>query len=463
MVHHLRTLAQRTPSGVLAGAVFVVCLLVYVPTVTTSYVNTDAGANSLAAWRFAHTGTPWMDGLDLREPGDVPHFARGRDGHMVTTRTPGQIWAASPFYLGSSADQRDWSHHRGGVAAAAMTAAAMALLFLGLVRAGAGRGWSLGGTAVVAFTTPVWSVSANALWTHPVTLLGICGAVWASSRERWWLTGVFLAAGMTGRMHVALIAAVLGLGLAWSRRSPGIAVRIAVPTLISLGLLSVWSRFVFGASDPRGAYANHPVSDMVPAAGGAWGYLVDLAGFLVAPDRGLLVWTPVLLVLLPAVARGWRTAPDWTRWLAVGGVAYSLAQVGLNVFHGGDVIYGYRLALELLVAVTPLCVTCAHLVGSTARALLPPLVGLQAGAFFLGSVLENISLPQTVVWQDNALWRAVTAHPTSLGLVFGIVALATALGTQAALGRAGSVSGPAGAPDAVTAGPRTEPGSRGTR
>ena len=78
-----------------------------------------------------------------------------------------------------------WSFHRGGIAAAVLTAAAVALMFLGLGRAGASRPLALGATAVFGLASPVWSVSANALWTHPVTLLGICGAVWALPRDRW--------------------------------------------------------------------------------------------------------------------------------------------------------------------------------------------------------------------------------------------------------------------------------------
>ena len=105
---------------------------------------------------------------------------------------------------------------------------------------------------------------------------------------------------------------------------------------------------------------------MVPSVsqGGA-GYLENLAGFLISPDRGLFVWTPLLLLLLPAVVRGWSSAPDWARWLALGGVTYGIAQVGLNVFHGGDAFYGYRLALEPLAAVTPLFVVSAEHAGPT--------------------------------------------------------------------------------------------------
>lgn len=425
-------------SVILALAVFVTCLGVYLPTVSSLLVNTDAAANSLAAWRLAQTGTPWMDGLDLRESGKVSHYGLGRDGHMVTTRTPGQIWAAAPFYLGTSSDQANWTFARGGIAAAVLTAGGVSLLFLGLWRRGTNLVLAMGGSAVFAFTTPVWSVSANALWTHPVTLLGLGGASWALSRGRWWLAGVWFGVAMTGRLHVAVIAAIVGLGLLWSRRSPKIAVCIGVPTLVTLGALSLWSYYVFASWDPRGAYVGHEIGSMVPTVSqGADGYLTNLAGFLVAPDRGLFIWTPVLLLLFPSVVRGWRQAPDWSKWLALGGVAYGLAQVGLNVFHGGDAFFGYRLALEPLIALTPVYVFCAPHAGGAARLWAPVLIGLQASAFLVGATLEGIVIPEAFVWKDNALWRSLRSHPVDLAPLCVLVAAVVAVLVRRLIIRAG--------------------------
>lgn len=416
--------------------VFLVSFVAYAMTISTQVVNTDVAANSLTAWRIAHTGQPWMEGLDLEETGKVPHYGVGRDGHIVTTRTPGQILAAVPFYLGSSPNQAEMEptvgrFGRSGLAAAALTAGCIALIFSGIHRQRPNLVLSLGAVGVLGFTTPMWSVSANALWTHPITVLGIGGAVWALARERWWLVGVWLAVGMTGRVHIALIAAVLGVGIAWSRRSPSIAWRIGVPTLVSLALLSGWNYYVFGSFDPRGAYAGHAIGSLVPAVSqGSSGYLVNLAGFLVSPDRGLLVWTPLLLVLFPAVIRGWTSAPDWSRWLALGGVVYAVAQVGLNVFHGGDAFYGYRLALELLVSVAPLYAFCAYRAGMMARRAAPVVIGLQAGAILIGAVFEWTFLPETLVWRDNSLVHALKDHPTALIPVFVLVTALVSLITR---------------------------------
>ena len=173
--------------GISAVGAFVVTFLICAATISPAIVNTDVAANSLAAWRLAHTGQPVVDGRSRPdETGKVMHYGEGRDGHMVTTRTPGQIWAAAPFYLGSTTKQHDLTFARSGLAAAFMTAGAVALLFSALLRQTSRWRLALGGAAVFAFATPVWSASANALWTHPVTLVGIGGAVGALPRERWW-------------------------------------------------------------------------------------------------------------------------------------------------------------------------------------------------------------------------------------------------------------------------------------
>ncbi len=63
------------------------------------------------------------------------------------------------------------------------------------------------------------------MWTHPVTLLGIGGMAWAASRDRWWLVGLFGGVALWGRLHTALIVAILGLAVAVARRRPRIALQ----------------------------------------------------------------------------------------------------------------------------------------------------------------------------------------------------------------------------------------------
>ena len=43
---------------------FVVSLMIYVPTMATERVNGDSYAASVSAWSVAATGKPWLDGVN---------------------------------------------------------------------------------------------------------------------------------------------------------------------------------------------------------------------------------------------------------------------------------------------------------------------------------------------------------------------------------------------------------------
>lgn len=394
-------------------ALFVGLLVVYVPTIVSDVkaVN-DTIANSAAAWRIAHTGLPWLDGVTF--PRDAANYwlTQGAGGHVVIGRTPGQILLAVPFYLGSTGSAASFSVFQGGLAAAVMTALAMVLLLLS-VRRYVTPTVAVVGTLIVAITTPMWTVSGTALWTHPVTVLGILGAAWAASRERWWAAGAFLGLGILARPHEALIAAVLGLGMGLIRRDFRIVLKVGVPSLAGLALLSLWNHLVFGTWDPRGVYVGHAYSAMVPEGSG---YFRNLLGFFVAGDYGWLWWTPLVVVLLPAVVRGFRAAPGWTKMLALGGVVYLLAQVGLNGYTGGYGFWGYRLALEPLACIAPLYVTTYPRAGRGTRRLVPWVSAAQFAAISFGALylpLDIVDKYPGQEWKPNAIYLLLRDYPAA--------------------------------------------------
>jgi hypothetical protein len=199
-VRFVAVLLQRPATAWLvtfAGALFL-----YSVTVSTDTVSTDVGASALTAWQIAHTGQPWMASLDLWQLPNTPvYWGPGAGGHTVTSRTPGPILAAVPFYLGSSGDQASIDYGRAGLAAATLTASAVAFMFLALRRF-MPTAAALGAVAVLAVATPMWSVSPDAMWTHSVTGLGIAACAYALSRERWWLAGACLGVGILVRMSL---------------------------------------------------------------------------------------------------------------------------------------------------------------------------------------------------------------------------------------------------------------------
>lgn len=387
-------------------------LVVYVPTVCQpdKTIN-DAVANSAVAWRIATTGTPWFDSIG--PPSDRLawfQFGTGADGHLVINRTPGQILLAVPFYLFS--DSTTFSSFRGGIAAAFMTAVAMGLLYLA-TRPWLGAPTAMVGVIVVALTTPMWSVSADALWTHPATVLGICGAAYAASREHWWIAGAFLGVGIMARPHEALIAFALGVGVAMARRSLGPMIGVGVPSAIGLGLLSPWNRFLYGTWDIRGAYqGSKDYAQIIP--GEQSGYFHNLVGWFFGWDYGWVWWTPLLFLMIPTLIRGWRHAPAWVRALAVGGLLYMFAQIGLSIYTGGRGFWGYRLALEPLACLAPLAFSSFRTsAGPWLRRSVPWLTAVQFAIIGFGAINAPLEVMSVTgyEWEPNPVYLLVRDYP----------------------------------------------------
>jgi hypothetical protein len=76
-----------------------------------------------------------------------------------------------------------------------------------------------------------------------------------------------------------------------------------------------------------------------------------LAGLLVSPNRGLLIYTPVLVFALWGAVRVWRepTAPPWLRWLTVGIGAHLLLHAAFREWWAGYT-YGPRYLTDVLPA-----------------------------------------------------------------------------------------------------------------
>ena len=158
--------------------------------------------------------------------------------------------------------------------------------------------------------------AANGIWPHTLTILGITGMAWASSTRRWWLVGVFGGIALLGRLHVAVIVAILGLLVAWARRDPRIVLRVGVGSAAFVVVLCAWNYWVYGTWSPSAAYETSMFAEYARNKG--FELAPNQLGTWFAPDRGLFVWTPVLVVLAPALVRSWRNLPDWSRALVWG-------------------------------------------------------------------------------------------------------------------------------------------------
>lgn len=387
--------------------------LTYLATVATFRVSNDVRTTSLMSWRIAQTGSAWFDGFDYspwEDPGGL-WIGEAANGHIAGFRSPGPVAAGVVSYLVMRLIGLDaYSFAPGSVTAALLTTTALGLIFYAL-RTRLSAGVSGGAVLALGLTTPIWSVSADSLWTHPVTLLGIAGMAWAAARDRWWLVGLFGGVALWGRLHTVLIVAILGVAVAVVRRRPQVALQAGVVSGLGLGLALLWGKWMYGTWSPAGGYSVSGYTERATSTSSPFDTLINHLGLWVAPDRGILVWTPVLLVLLPAVLRGWRDLPDWSRWLALGGVAYTVVQGQLNGFSGGSGFYGYRLTLELLVCIFPAYALSLAQAGRWARLAVGPLLGLQFAAISLGALGDGAILNENFVWTHNSFLALIATTP----------------------------------------------------
>ncbi|WP_435744006.1 hypothetical protein [Nocardioides sp. SYSU DS0663] len=432
-MRHLSSLQRLAVQG---GVLFGICFGIFAMT-TAADTSHDVRGAHVQAWRIGLTGDPSLDDVDpaLLTAGFQERFSTPEewlveqpDGDLVVGRSPGVVAAAVPAYTVYSwvSDDPVMSHLPARLTAAALAAGAVAMLFLALSTV-VSRGAALAGSSVFAFATPVWSVAADGMWTHTVTIVGIAGMAYAAARDRWVLAGLFGAVAIWGRAHCALIVAALGLVVAARRRSWRVCLEVGGTSAVGVVLASTWSHWLYGTWRPSGPYDVAAYAEnSSETVGGLAGALVNHLGMWVSPDRGLFVWTPVALLAVLAIGRSRRTLPDWSVALLAGGLVYTVVQAQVSPYMGGDGFYGYRHGLEVLTASVP-AATVALRSARAPRALLVALCAAQACVIALGAVSEGFTANEP--WQTNSAWRALNAAPT-LWLV-----LALAVGNAVLLSR----------------------------
>ncbi len=188
------------------------------------------------------------------------------------------------------------------LAASLISALSASLLYLVLRRRADAR-IALLLTVAYAFGTSTWVISSQALWQHGLAQLLIVGVLCFVTSPS--TVPATIAAGLLcgliagNRPPDAVLAVALGVyGLVWSGRR---AVWFAMAAVLPLALVLLYNVTIVGAA--VGGYGL--VGDIgflrSDARWMSWG----LAGLLVSPTRGLLVFSPFFLFLVLA----WRHLP----------------------------------------------------------------------------------------------------------------------------------------------------------
>jgi hypothetical protein len=188
---------------------------------------------------------------------------------------------------------------------------------------------------------------------------GVALALWATCgrpalrHRQLWTAGAGLGLALAVRPQIAPLVAVLVLGL-WHR--VGFRQTLPVAGTAAAGLAALILVNVAWFGHPLGATpqleAVHPSVHAVDGSVGAQPWWAAL-GLLASPNRGLLVFSPILVVAFA----GWQSAasrrPDvGSRWLVASALVQFLAYAFYSVWWGGHT-YGPRYALDAIAPLAP--------------------------------------------------------------------------------------------------------------
>lgn len=346
----LRAALDDGPAWRLFAAVALPLLVVYLATASYAMPQSpDPVAAAMPARQLAEHGTLSLDG----DTDDNPWLVE-TGGRVVSNRQPGVILWGVPFYALAPGDSSGpLPLGPAGVAAAASAALAMGVLALALRRVAPGS-TAAAAAGVAGLATATWTVSADGLWPHGPAQLWLALALVAVGAERHVHAGLAYAAALLTRPNTAVMAAVSGLYLSWTRRSVRPALLVGAASGLGLAALVAYNTVVFGEPSISGGYPDD-FTDRLTAMT-VRTYAENVVGTLVSPGRGVLVLSPFLLVLVPGLRSAWRAAPDWVRASALAGLVYMALHLRMNRFWGGTNFFSYRYPIEALTLAAPLLV-----------------------------------------------------------------------------------------------------------
>jgi hypothetical protein len=292
-----------------------------------------------------------------------------RDGRVLPNYPVVPALVAAPFYAVAVAAgvidaERPASAGLEGVgkiAASALTAVACAFLYL-IVR---GRFPAAPASLVVtaaALSSPWWSAASQALWSHAAAACFLACAFLLSasvdrSRAAAIVAGSAISLAVTSRL--LLLPFAVGL-LVLARRSPH-RWSLAVATVVPLAALLAWQQVTFGhllgGAAALESAATHGSTHQVA---GAWttSVLRGALGILISPNRGMLIFMPLVLWTGSGALRLWRSADG--RWLVVAPtLAYLAGWSGYAVWWGGH-SYGPRYATDIVIPLSLMACAAIH-------------------------------------------------------------------------------------------------------
>jgi hypothetical protein len=350
----------RQPAGVRpwlwAGLVFAAVLLAYLSRLLLTGQPYLGGGGDTIPTRLLPVSLLRENNFDLdefaelRAGPELPYYACAIGGHMWSKYPVGGPLLLVPAYAALQAVGVDvcgdaaTRNRAAGAFAAIFSALSVLVVFRTYAPRGAGRALAVAG--LYAFGTGVWPTCAQDLWQHTFGVLFLALCVLCLERgagDDRWLGWMGLPAGLLFLVRPGNGLLVAILGWAVLRRRPTRLIFFAVLGLPFLAFTLGYNLSVFGHL--FGGYAVE-ASCLRP-----WDYFAEgLAGLLVSPSHGLLVYSPVLL--LGTAARRSDADPDARfvcRTLALLLIGHLLLFSSYVCWDGGY-CFGPRLLLEVMPA-----------------------------------------------------------------------------------------------------------------
>jgi hypothetical protein len=240
-----------------------------------------------------------------------------------------------------------------------LTAGAVTLVFAALSRRTTRRTAAFVAVGL-GLGTNLWPLASRSLWQIETVSFGLALALHAWLRPREATTARHVLLGAAGlalagstRLEIAPTIAVLLAGLILRlgiRRAAGALALVAASAGVLMAIQWTWFGSVLGAKMrlQTGGLAAHGVTGTISAEPW-WGAI----GLLLSPSRGLLVFSPIVLVPLLALPLVWRERSDagerW--WTAAALLQFSLYSC-YSMWWGGHT-YGPRYLLDILIPLAP--------------------------------------------------------------------------------------------------------------
>jgi hypothetical protein len=328
----------------------------------------DTQPTKFAARELALRHTLTLDRVVAAAPAlaDRPGFARSRDGHCRSAYSVvPSIIAAGPAWLLSAAGILDLEAPLAPAIIAKLTASVLVTIAIVLAFFVARRRTGVAAAALIAagygLGTNAW-LSAQTLGGHETVLATMTAAVlcltapgteWRGWRA--WVATTMLAIAGAARPQMAPAIAVLLLSIivrGGGRFRDWLSLSVpAIGAALVIGFNITWFGSALGAT-PR-LEALHPAIHALTGTFSTHSW-TGAAGLLVSPSRGLLVFSPIVLVAAGGLGTAWREGRRGPLgWLLLAAFAQFALYASYTVWWSGHE-YGPHYCVDLLPLLVPL-------------------------------------------------------------------------------------------------------------